>query len=293
MYNIREYFLKYLQPVQALNLSILVVVGHYLAYLYLPLWEIALWVIYGLGVEHLLVYLRRGRVRYLSYSSLSTVFGVMLMTVAFHWWIYAVVIFVALLQKHILRIEGRHLFNPSNAALIVLLLFFPDDGGVVFGQLGDTLWFASAVMIVGAVILWVADRWMIPLIFSISYLVLQYLLIVGYDPTIYLDDIYWRFASVSFVVFLFYMLTDPRTTPLLHKMQAFFGVGIATVATLLDLICGYRLQHLFVALFVLSGLRILAWNTVDIRVKTVLVFVLIVAIISIESHPPIYFAMDG
>jgi len=282
-----------LQLVQAVNLFILILIGKYWAFVYLPLNVILLLILFGTGIEYLFIYLRDRDFPYFSFSALSTVMGVSLMMVALKWWIYPVVIFLALLQKHLLRVEGRHFFNPSNFALIMALLFFHTDAGIVFGQLGNAFWFAIVVVFVGAVILYMANRWVISIAFCISYLLLQYLMIVGYDPVMTFEDIYWRFASVSFIVFVFYMLTDPRTTPEKRVYQFLFGLSVALVATVLDRVYGYRLQHPFLALFLLSGSQIIWMKKIDYRLKAVSLFVLIVAIISIQNHPPFYFAMDG
>jgi len=284
------------QRIQFLNLFLLILLGYSTAYLYLPLSEILLFLLFGVFVEHLLIYLKQKQLCYFSVSAMTTVLGVVLMMVASHWWIYLVVITAGLLQKHFLHVGGRHLFNPSNFALITGLLFFYKDAHIVLGQLGDAWWLAALTAGLAAVVLWIAKRWVIPIMFVFAYLLLEYFFVVSTDPVMRIDDLLLRFYSVSFLVFIFFMLTDPRTTPQSTIRQIFFGTGVALFATFLDYLNGFRIQHLFLALFALSALSgVLETrysSSRDLLWRAGLILLVMGAIIYIEMQPPYYFEMD-
>lgn len=284
------------QRIQLLNLSLLVLLGYATAYLYLPLSEIFLFLLFGLLVEHALIYLKQRRLSYFSVSAMTTVLGVVLMMAASHGWIYLVVIAAGLLQKHFLHVAGRHLFNPSNFALIAGLLLFYHDAHIVLGQLGDARWLAAVTAGLAAVVLWVAKRWVIPVVFVVAYLLLEDFLVVAADPVLRFDDLLLRFYSVSFLVFIFFMLTDPRTTPRGAAGQIFFGAGVALFAALLDDLYGFRVQHLFLALFAVSALSGVverrSGRSGDLLWRALLVLLAAGAIIYIEMQPPYYFEMD-
>jgi Na+-translocating ferredoxin:NAD+ oxidoreductase RnfD subunit len=205
-----------------------------------------------------------------------------------------VVIAFGLLQKHGLRYGGKHIFNPSNFALITALLFFYKDAHIVLGQLGDAPWLAMGVVAVGMVVLWKAERWLIPIAFVLAYAGFQYLGIVRSDPVILFEDITLRFYSVSFIVFILFMLTDPRTTPSKRVYQLLFGAGVAFFATAMDYWYGFRVQHLFIALFLLSVLQTI-WleRKRDLRFMAALFLFVLTAIIYIQMQAPYYFEMDG
>ena len=97
------------------------------------------------------------------------------------------------------------------------------------------------------------DRWVIPLGFSIIYCLSQYFLVVNVDPVMTIDELYKRFYSVSFILFIVFMLTDPKTTPEKYSFQLIFAFCIAMTATFLDVVNGFRVQHLFFSLAFFSA----------------------------------------
>ena len=237
---------------QLINLSIVLLLGKYVAHVYLSWITILFILFFTLSVEYLMIYLKEKQFIFFSFSSLSTAIGVMLMLVTPHTWIIMLIIVLGLVQKHFLQWDRYHFFNPSNFALMMGLLFFYSDAHIVLGQLGDEPWLVGLVIILGISILFRVDRWIIPLVFSISYLLLQYLFIVSSDPVLIMEEIIYRFYSVSFIVFILFMLTDPKTTPQKYWQQIFFSIFIALEATWLDHYYGFRVQHLFMSLFILS-----------------------------------------
>lgn len=285
------------QYFQAINLFLLVILGYYTAYLYLPLFEIILLVLFACVLEHLMIYIKKGALEYFSVSAMTTALGVVLMMVAVHWWIYLLVITAGLLQKHLLRFGSRHFFNPSNFALMTGLTLFYKDAHIVLGQLGDAWWLAVLTALLAIGVLWFAKRWIIPLFFVAAYLLLEYLWVLPADPVMRFEDLLLRFYSVSFLVFLFFMLTDPRTTPENDIGQMMFGIGVGVVAVVLDLFVGFRIEHLFLALFGVSAIYA-AWmiylDTPKALLRGIVLILLVAgAIIYIEIQPPYYFAMDG
>jgi hypothetical protein len=207
---------------------------------------------WGCALENGWLAIRYGSHWRWSWSLCSTAIGLVLMLYASHPWIYYVALTAGWAQKHWIRCCDRHGFNPSNFALIVTLMVFGDEAGLIAGQLGESFWLFGVVIVAAVTVLVRARRWIIPLVFVPTYLWTQALWVVGYDPTFYLWDVVMRFESVSFVVFVVFMLTDPRTTPTHSGLQALLGVLIATAATLLDRWLGFRVVHLFAVLFVVT-----------------------------------------
>ena len=284
---------------QLINLGLLLLLGKYAAHIYLP-WEYILLIIFAtILIEHFMLYVKRKKITFFSFSSLSSAIGVMLMIVTPHVWIVVLLIAFGLLQKHFLTWKAEHFFNPSNFALMTGLLFFYHASHIVLGQLGDSVWLRIVVLLLAVSILYRVDRWVIPISFSVMYLLLQYFFLVKSDPVLIMDVVYYRFYSVSFIVFILFMLTDPKTTPQLHWQQLLFAILIALGATLLDYYNGFRVQHLFMSLFVISTVVPLCvyWQDVEqrkilIRMSSAMLFLALSAIIYIEMQPPYYFEMD-
>jgi len=285
---------------QLINLFLLLLVGKYIAYIYLSWMSIAFVLLFTICIEHFMIYLKEEKLTFLSFSSLTTAIGVMLMMVTPYIWITMTVIAFGLVQKHFLQWQGRHFFNPSNFALMSGLLFFYNDAHIALGQLGDNIWLEFLIIILGVSILYRVNRWIIPLAFTVIYLFLQYIFIVCSDPVLIMEEVYYRFYSVSFIVFIFFMLTDPKTTPENAWMQILFSVAIASGATFMDYYYGFRVQHLFMSLFICSTTvpLFMNWEETYQRKRLILMSALMLllslgAIIYIEIQPPYYLEMDG
>lgn len=283
---------------QFLTLLILLGIGKATAHVYASGTAVLGWIVYSTLVEHALIFSRRRTITHFSFSALSTTLGVVLMLVASPGWIYGVVLMLALAQKHWLTVGSHHFFNPSNFALIMGMLLFYDQAHIVLGQMGDARWLGIVVIIFAAGILIRVGRWPIPLAFVVSYLMLEYFLLVGYDPVLTFETIQERFYSVAFIIFIAFMLTDPRTTPSRPWQQVLFGMVVAFSAALLDRWHGFRVQHLFMVLFVLSPMAAVLDSRVHDRVRmvktaSVLTLLAVGIVMVIESRPPFYFAMDG
>ena len=285
---------------QSINLLFLIVLAYVLHSLYIDIFLLLSLVIFTITIEHMFIYFKEKKVAYFSYSSVTTTLGISLMMISEYWWIYFLVILLALLQKHFLTIQNRHLFNPSNFALIIAMLLFYNDAHIVLGQLGDDAWLRGMIVIFGIFILVRANRFIIPFSFIAIYLLLQYFFIVSYDPTILMEDIYARFYSVSFFVFIFFMLTDPRTTPKGYISQVIFALFLAFTSTILDRYYGFRVQHLFMVLFFISPfvvlLTLLNENKLEMKYWStfgVVTMLSLFTLIFIENNPPYYFEMDS
>jgi len=281
---------------QNINLALLLIVGSFLAHIYLGWIDIATILVFTIFVEHLFLYFNPKREFYFSYSAISTAIGLVVLMYSPHLWQYFFVIVLALFQKHYITINNRHFFNPSNFAIIVALLLFYNDSHIISGQFGDELWLGVVVFIIALIMLIRVNRWIISLSFVISYFLLQYFLIIHYDPVLSFEMIYRRFYSVSFMLFIYFMLTDPVVTPQKSIYQIGFGFLVALVSVLFDRYYGFRVQHLFMAVFILSPF-VTIFNSCrtkkDIIISVIVILFVAVTIITIEQKPPFYFEMEG
>ena len=282
---------------QNINLFLLLIVGSFVAHIYLGWVDIVTILVFTIVTEHIFLYFNKARDFYFSYSGFSTAIGVIVLMYSPHLYIYFIVIALGLFQKHFITFKGRHFFNPSNFALIMALLFFYKDAHIISGQFGDELWLTLVVSFVAIIILIRVHRWIIPLAFIGSYLLFQYFLIVNYDPVILFEDIYHRLYSVTFVLFIYFMLTDPPVTPSKWYEQIGFAFLVALMATLLDRFYGYRVQHLFMAVFFFSIFVNLLKVERDfialLKLTAIILFFVIATLMFIEMQVPYYFEMEG
>jgi hypothetical protein len=286
-----------LQLHQNINLFLLLIVGSFVAHIYLGWVDIVAILTFTVFVEHLFLYFNKSREFYFSYSSFSTAIGVIVLMYSPHLYIYFIVIALGLFQKHFITFNKKQFFNPSNFALIMALLFFYKDAHIITGQFGDELWLSIVVSFVAIVILIRVNRWIIPIAFIGSYLLLQYFLVVNYDPVTLFEDIYHRFYSVTFILFIYFMLTDPPVTPSKWYLQIIFAFLVSLMAVLLDRFYGYRVQHLFMAVFFFSIFVNLLRGDREfiplLKLTAIILFFVVATLVFIEMQTPYYFEMEG
>lgn len=282
---------------QSLNLLLLLIIGYFTANVHLSWMEIGTILFFTLFIEHLFLYVNPHRTFYFSYASLTTAVGVSVLVYASSLWIYFFIITLGLAQKHFLLLKEKHFFNPSNFALIMALFLFYDSSHIIAGQFGDEPLFAMIVFVLALSILVRVGRWLIPFLFVAFYLLLQYLLMVQYDPVMTFQEVYHRFFSVTFMLFIYFMLTDPQVTPAKWYEQVVFIFLVVFMATLLDRFLGFRVQHLFLALFFFSFFvhydRFEKLSLRELKQVMTILFLIIVMLVTIEYQAPYYFEMNG
>ena len=168
--------------------------------------------------------------------------------------IHAAAAAIAIASKFILRIDGKHVWNPAGFAIVALLVLAPEHVWISPGQWGAGIWFATLVSFLAFMVLSSAGRADIALFFLAAH---GALLIVraGWlgDPSVIpLHQI----QSGSLLIFAFFMISDPKTSPDSRLGRFIFAVAIALLAHRLAFAWQMR-PALYVALFVLSPLTLL------------------------------------
>jgi enediyne biosynthesis protein E5 len=118
---------------------------------------------------------------------------------------------IAIFGKFIVRWRGKHVFNPTNIALAVLLL--GGDGCVWLsaGQWGSFAFFAFLMLCAGNLVVWRAARSDVAIAFLLCHAALLFgrSAWLGEPMTIPLH----RLESGALLLFAFFMISDPKTTP--------------------------------------------------------------------------------
>jgi enediyne biosynthesis protein E5 len=148
----------------------------------------------------------------------------------------------------VLRIDGRHIWNPAGFAIVILLL---TSNGVWIspGQWGTSVWFASLLAFFAILVLQAAQRADIALFFLGSHaaLLLARALWLGDPLAIPLHQM----QSGSLLIFAFFMISDPRTTPASRLGRLLFAFAVAALAHYLAFFMQLR-PALYFALIALS-----------------------------------------
>jgi len=131
---------------------------------------------------------------------------------------------IAIASKFTLRVRGKHVFNPTNFALIVLMLVSPDVW-VSPGQWGGGLVFAFLLASAGGLVVNRAARADVALAFLACYagLLVGRSLWLGEPLAIPVH----RLENGALVLFSFFMVSDPRTTPDSRLGRVLFAALVA------------------------------------------------------------------
>ncbi len=117
---------------------------------------------------------------------------------------------IAVASKFVLRARGKHVFNPTNLALVALMLL-TGRVWVSPGQWGNAAWLAFLFACLGGVVVQRASRADVTFGFIASYFAILFARArwLGQPAAIPLHQL----ESGAFLLFSFFMISDPRTTP--------------------------------------------------------------------------------
>jgi Na+-translocating ferredoxin:NAD+ oxidoreductase RnfD subunit len=126
------------------------------------------------------------------------------------YWPYAVCAMLSITSKYVLRVNGRHLFNPSNFGICAMLFLASDAVATLSIQWGNNLVAMAVIWILGSLIIWRARRFHICATYVASFLLLSVVRawITG-DP--WLSEVS-PITGPEYQLFIFFMITDPKTT---------------------------------------------------------------------------------
>lgn len=147
-------------------------------------------------------------------SPLITGFGLSLLLRADSLWLHPLVAMLAISGKFVIRIRGKHLFNPANFGVGVALIAFP-GAWVSPGQWGNDLGIAVWLVALGAHVATRARRddaaWLFLSVFL--GLVAVRLLVLGYPPGRAWEIWLHQALNGALLLFAFFMISDPMTLP--------------------------------------------------------------------------------
>ncbi len=287
-------FLKNIQFQQFANLILLLIIAQLNGTLLAKWQEIFFLALYAAIFEIAAIKFANPnrKIKFFPFSSAVTSFGIVLMLGWLKWYIPYILISLALLQKRLILFKKRHIFNPSNFAVVAALALFYPKALPVVGQIGYQGYAAILTTLLLAVsVLYRANRFIIPIAFILSYILLEYLIIGSTNPNWELTHFLTKFYSTSFIVYIFFMLTDPKTTPSPYLLQAVFGVLTAILITFLDYAEGMRVRNLYLALFITSALFMPLYIGIKNELKKYTALLIAVSLLTaaVLINKPIYF----
>ncbi|MCB1327050.1 MAG: RnfABCDGE type electron transport complex subunit D [Leptospiraceae bacterium] len=138
---------------------------------------------------------------------------------------------IAISSKFLIRYQNRHVFNPTNLAIILLLL----SGAPVWvspGAWGSSTTLAFLALLAGGAVVHKALRQdvTIALLFSYGAIVIGRGLFLG-DP---IAIAVHQLTNGTLLIFAFFMISDPKTTPDSRVGRIFFAALVAVGAAFIQ-----------------------------------------------------------
>ena len=163
------------------------------------------------------------------------------------WWIFAGTAAVSLLSKYLIQFRGGHIFNPSNFGLVLcFLLLGPEHADPLefwWGPMTPWLALAIAIIVSGGLaillrlrLLGIAIGFWVTFVASIAVLAASgHAMTARWHLGPVSDWYFWQVLAFSpeILVFLFFMITDPKTIPAGKVGRRVYAVAIGLLAALL------------------------------------------------------------
>ena len=169
----------------------------------------ALAILTAIGVEIVLARIFSGKWPHLASSYISGIsIGMLVRSPAF--WPYALCSAISITSKYVLRVDGRHIWNPSNFGIVAMLVLAADAVAGLSVQWGNNLLPMVVVWLFGTVIIHSLGRFHITAIYVVSFVGFAWLrsVLTGHP---FLSEVA-PITGPMYQLFIFFMITDPKTT---------------------------------------------------------------------------------
>jgi hypothetical protein len=163
------------------------------------------------------------------------------------WYVFALVAGLSLLTKYLIRYRGSHIFNPSNVGLVAAFLLLgsariepldfwwaPFDGWMIAAYLiilvGGLLITARLHLLGMSAAFWLTLAVGMGVLAASGHCMTARW---SFEPVCGAHFWWVIVLSPEILIFLFFMITDPKTTPDGRVARVVFGICVAMVCTLL------------------------------------------------------------
>jgi enediyne biosynthesis protein E5 len=148
-------------------------------------------------------------------------------------WPYAICAMVSIMSKYVLRVKGRHIWNPSNFGISVLLFLAPETVASLSIQWGNYLLPMVVIWILGSFIIWRVRRFHITATYVVCFILLA--IVRSFITRSPWESEIAPLTGPMYQLFIFFMITDPKTTVRSNFWQCLVVAIVALVEMILRL----------------------------------------------------------
>lgn len=163
-------------------------------------------------------------------SALNASFSVCMLLRSETWWGLPLAAALANASKFVIRVRGKHVFNPSNFGIVATLLLLPSVNFIPPAQWSYEFYLAGLCLMLGSTIVYRVRRFDISWTFFLSYMALIGIRTLVKDQGL----MAWLYQfNAGLVIFAFFMISDPKTIPDHRAGRILFAGLLVAVAYLL------------------------------------------------------------
>ena len=204
--------------------------------------QLAISVLTAVGLDYVIVYIKSKKILFSTSAVISGLIIALILKPGVSWYIPIFAALIAIGSKHVIRIKGKHIFNPANFGLLLSMF-------VLRTYLG---WWGSSivwlVLVLGGLIAYRFKRFHL----LISFLITQFVLLGTYSALN--GEPILNAISMANLFFIFVMLVEPKTSPITRNGRIIYGVLTGIFSSLFILVVpvhdpsvmGLALSNLFV-----------------------------------------------
>lgn len=195
-------------------------------------------------LDTLFFYIRFKQLRF-TLGGATSGFGLFFLFDSAYLWMFFLLAVVTITIKHLFTYKDRHIFNPTNFALLLVCYAFQDISNFHSMRWGGELFWSLTFVMLGTALTIYAKRWIVSFTFIFCFILFAYIksILFPISFTLMLLPI----LGPGLQLYSFFMITDPMTSPQKSIEQIIFSVLLALIDTVLRF-----QQNRFAALISLS-----------------------------------------
>jgi len=161
-------------------------------------------------------------------SVLVSCFSLCLLLKTNDWYICVAASAITIFSKYIFRYKGKHIFNPS-ALGIAAIVYFSGNAWISPGQWGSNMVLFFTIICLGGIVVTKVQKLDVTMAFLGTFAALLFIRQIGYLgwPA---DFFVQSVTTGGLLLFSFFMITDPKTTPDHPVARIVWAIVVAAVS---------------------------------------------------------------
>lgn len=168
-------------------------------------------------------------------------------------WMMILVSWITMTCKYLITWRGHHVYNPTNISLVLMVLLSGGQAAIAPAYQWGGSWKAVCLVLTfGLILMWRVNK--LPAVLSFWATYAFFAFVRSQLTHIPMEITLWaQVSGGAFMLFSFFMITDPKTSPASTKGMILYGIAIGSMDFIFQM--NTAVFSLFYALVAVSTLR--------------------------------------